>query len=81
DRPLHVVIDAQGYRKRREETLVRLARNIAKKVMQTGQDISLEPMSAWERKVIHAALSDNEKVQTFSVGAEPHRHVVISLKR
>ncbi|MGG3841341.1 RNA-binding cell elongation regulator Jag/EloR [Anoxybacillus kestanbolensis] len=81
DRPLHVVIDAEGYRKRREETLVRLARNIAKKVMQTGQDISLEPMSAWERKVIHAALSDNEKVQTCSIGAEPHRHVVISLKR
>ncbi|EMI11433.1 MULTISPECIES: RNA-binding cell elongation regulator Jag/EloR [Anoxybacillus] len=81
DRPLHVVIDAEGYRKRREETLVRLAKNMAKKAIQTGQDISLEPMSAWERKVIHTALSDDERIQTFSSGAEPHRHVVISLKR
>ncbi|MCL6616383.1 MAG: KH domain-containing protein, partial [Anoxybacillus ayderensis] len=81
DRPLHVVIDAEGYRKRREETLVRLAKNMAKKAIQTGQDISLEPMSAWERKVIHTALSDDERIQTFSVGAEPYRHVVISLKR
>ena len=81
DRPLHVVIDAEGYRKRREETLVRLAKNMAKKAIQTGKDISLEPMSAWERKVIHTALSDDDRIQTFSAGTEPHRHVVISLKR
>lgn len=81
DRPLRVVIDAEGYRKRREETLVRLARNMAKKAIQTGKDISLEPMSAWERKVIHTALSDDDRIQTFSAGTEPHRHVVISLKR
>ncbi|SFA49760.1 spoIIIJ-associated protein [Anoxybacillus pushchinoensis] len=81
DRSLYVVVDAEGYRKRREETLVRLAKSMAKKVVQTGKDMSLEPMSAWERKVIHAALSDDEKVQTFSAGTEPHRHVVISLKR
>ncbi|MCX8002629.1 MAG: protein jag [Anoxybacillus mongoliensis] len=81
DRPLRVVIDAEGYRKRREETLVRLAKNMAKKAIQTGKDISLEPMSAWERKVIHTALSDNDRIQTFSAGTEPHRHVVISLKR
>ncbi|MGG3999285.1 RNA-binding cell elongation regulator Jag/EloR [Anoxybacillus kestanbolensis] len=81
DRPLRVVIDAEGYRKRREETLVRLAKNMAKKAIQTGKDISLEPMSAWERKVIHTALSDDDRIQTFSAGTEPHRHVVISLKR
>nr|WP_221261052.1 RNA-binding cell elongation regulator Jag/EloR [Anoxybacillus tengchongensis] len=81
DRPLRVVIDAEGYRKRREETLVRLAKNMAKKAIQMGKDISLEPMSAWERKVIHTALSDDDRIQTFSAGTEPHRHVVISLKR
>nr|WP_241736654.1 RNA-binding cell elongation regulator Jag/EloR [Anoxybacillus flavithermus] len=81
DRPLRVVIDAEGYRKRREETLVRLAKNMAKKAIQTRKDISLEPMSAWERKVIHTALSDDDRIQTFSAGTEPHRHVVISLKR
>ncbi|KFZ41720.1 protein jag [Anoxybacillus flavithermus] len=81
DRPFRVVIDAEGYRKRREETLIRLAKNMAKKAIQTGKDISLEPMSAWERKVIHTALSDDDRIQTFSAGTEPHRHVVISLKR
>ncbi|WP_461201462.1 RNA-binding cell elongation regulator Jag/EloR [Anoxybacillus sp. TBDG-1] len=81
DRPLRVVIDAEGYRKRREETLVRLAKNMAKKAIQIGKDISLEPMSAWERKIIHTALSDDDRIQTFSAGTEPHRHVVISLKR
>jgi spoIIIJ-associated protein len=78
DRPIHVVLDADDYRKKREETLTRLARNLAKKAVQSGKDISLEPMVSWERKMIHSALAGHERVRTFSVGVEPNRYVVIS---
>ncbi|GMB09762.1 spoIIIJ-associated protein [Thermolongibacillus altinsuensis] len=78
DRPIHVVLDAGDYRKRREETLTRLARNLAKKAIQSGEDISLEPMVSWERKIVHSALAGHEQVRTFSVGVEPNRYVVIS---
>lgn len=76
-----IIIDVEGYRKRREETLVKLANRLAEKVKKTGHRIVLEPMSPQERRIIHTALQNEWKISTFSEGEEPHRRVVISLKR
>lgn len=76
-----IIIDVEGYRRRREETLQRLAERLAERVRRSGQSVVLEPMSAQERRVIHLALQDNQYVGTQSEGEEPQRHVVISLKR
>lgn len=75
-----VILDAEGYRKRREETLISLAHKVAERVKRTGQEIVLEPMSSQERRVIHTALQQDSMVQTFSEGEEPFRKVVISMK-
>lgn len=76
-----IVIDIEGYRKRREETLIKLAKRLAEKVKRTGTRIVLEPMSPQERRIIHTALQGEYKILTFSEGEEPNRRVVISLKR
>lgn len=76
-----IIIDVEGYRKRREETLISLAKRLADKVKKTGDRIVLEPMSPQERRIIHTALQNEWKVSTFSEGEEPHRRIVISLKR
>jgi spoIIIJ-associated protein len=73
-----LVVDAAGYRARREETLEREAVRAAERVVETGQPAELEPMSAIERKVVHERLKDYPGVATSSDGAEPHRYVVIS---
>lgn len=78
---IRIIIDVEGYRKRREETLVKLARRLADKVKKTGNRVVLEPMSPHERRIIHTALQNEWKISTFSEGEEPHRRVVISLKR
>lgn len=70
-------LDALGYRARREETLKRLAEKTAAKCVKTNRKVSLEPMNSAERRVIHAALGDNEKVITRSEGHEPNRRVVV----
>jgi spoIIIJ-associated protein len=75
---LNVTIDAEEYRKRRNDTLIQLAGRLAIKAVKTGQNVALEPMPSYERKVIHTALVDNKKVRTYSDGAEPHRHIVIT---
>ncbi|MEH7084826.1 RNA-binding cell elongation regulator Jag/EloR [Neobacillus drentensis] len=75
---LTVILDAEDYRKRRNETLIQLAHRLAGKALKSGKDVTLEPMPSYERKVIHAALSDNKRVKTFSDGSEPHRFIVIS---
>lgn len=75
-----VILDAEGYRKRREETLISLAHKVADRVKRTGQEIVLEPMSSQERRIIHTALQTDTMVQTFSEGEEPYRKVVISIK-
>lgn len=75
-----VILDVGEYRKRRQKTLEELAEKIAKTVIKTKKSITLEPMSAFERKIIHTKLQDNEKVKTFSKGEEPHRRLVVSLK-
>jgi spoIIIJ-associated protein len=75
---LNVTVDAENYRKRRNDTLIQLAGRLAIKAVKTGQNVALEPMPSYERKVIHTALVDNKKVKTFSDGSEPHRHIVIT---
>src|SRR5690625_2589320 len=72
-----VIVDAEGYRKRREETLIDLANKMASRVIRTNRKMTLEPMPAYERKIIHSALQNETNVTTFSDGVEPHRHIVI----
>lgn len=78
---VRIVLDVEDYRKRREETLARLAMRIADQVKLRGDKVVLEPMSPHERKVIHMTLQDDPKVATFSEGEEPFRRVVVSLKK
>lgn len=72
-------LDIENYKAKREKTLEDLAKRTAETVMKTGKTITLEPMQAYERKIIHSALQDNKKICTDSTGAEPRRRVVISL--
>lgn len=75
----NVILDIENYRQRRAEALDTLANNIAKKVIRTNKSVILEPMSAYERRIIHVALQNNSKVKTTSEGKEPNRYVVVSL--
>lgn len=75
---LTVILDAEDYRKRRIETLTNLAERLALKAIKSGQNVALEPMPSYERKVIHTALVENRKIKTYSDGNEPHRHIVIT---
>ncbi len=72
-----VVVDCENYRENREATLNKLADNLAQKAMRLQRKIQLEPMNPYERRIIHAALSDYEGVKTESEGKEPNRYVVI----
>lgn len=78
---VRIVLDVEDYRKRREETLVRLAQRLANKVKRKNQRIVLEPMSRHERKIIHMALQDDPQIATYSEGEEPYRKIVIAAKR
>lgn len=75
-----VSIDTENYRKKREETLIKLANRIAGKVVKTGKRVVLEPMNPYERRVLHATLQNHPKVETVSEGEEPYRRVVIKKK-
>lgn len=81
DEYYRVKVDTENYRARRQETLEKLAKNIAAKVKRTRRSVSLEPMNPYERRVIHSTLQNDRYVVTRSDGEEPYRHVVISLKR
>ncbi len=72
-------LDIENYKCKREKTLEDLARRTADTVIKTGKTITLEPMQAYERKIIHNALQDNKKISSDSIGVEPRRRVVISL--
>ena len=74
---VHIVIDVENYRDRRAETLTRLAKRLADKVKKSGERIVLEPMNPHERKIIHTALQNDNKITTLSEGSEPFRKVVI----
>lgn len=75
-----IILDAENYRRKREEALEKLAKNMAKKVKETKKSIVLEPMLPNERRIIHTALQGDSMVNTRSIGEEPHRRVIISLK-
>ena len=77
---IRVYLDIAGYRGRREKTLEDLAEKIARTVVRTGKPVTLEPMTAYERKIIHTKLQTHSKVETISKGEEPYRKVVIKLK-
>ncbi len=75
---VRIHVDAEGYRARREESLNRLARKTAGKVVKYRRNMTLEPMNAYERHVIHTALQDYPGVSTFSTGTEPNRRTVVA---
>ena len=78
---VRINVDAENYRLKREESLQRLAAKVAGKVVKYRRSITLEPMNAYERHVIHAALQDHPDVTTFSTGTEPNRRIVVSYSR
>ncbi len=75
-----IIIDIENYRQKREETLIRLANRLANKVARYRRSITLEPMNPYERRIIHASLQDDGRVQTHSIGEDPNRKVVITPK-
>ncbi len=77
----HISIDAENYRSKREESLVRLAEKMAAKALKYRRSMALEPMNSYERHVIHTALQNYEGVTTCSTGVEPNRRVVISCEK
>ena len=78
---VRVLLNIGGYREKREKDLEILASKIAGSVIKTRKSITLEPMTAYERKIIHLKLQDNDKVETHSIGEEPYRKLVVSLKK
>ena len=81
DLRVRLILDIEGYKAKREKTLEDLAQKIARTVVKTRREVTLEPMQAYERKIIHSALQNSTKVTTRSIGEEPRRRVVISLKK
>lgn len=76
-----VVLDTENYREKRRQTLVKLANNLARSVVKNRRKLTLEPMSSNERRIIHATLQNNPNVDTYSIGEEPNRKIVIALKK
>ena len=81
DKRLRIHVDAENYRAKREQSLESLARKVAGKVQKYRRSVTLEPMNAYERHVIHATLQDVKGVTTYSVGTEPNRRVVVAFDR
>ena len=78
EKHLHISVDAENYRSKREESLTRLAEKMAEKAIKYKRSMALEPMNSYERHVIHTALQNDEDVTTSSTGVEPNRRVVVS---
>lgn len=78
DRHMHISVDAESYRSKREESLTKLAEKMAEKAIKYKRSMALEPMNSYERHVIHTALQNVEGVTTSSTGVEPNRRVVVS---
>ncbi len=78
---IRVLLNIGGYKERREKDLQNLADKIAGTVIKTKKSITLEPMTSYERKIIHSKLQENSKVFTHSIGEEPNRRLVVSLKK
>ena len=77
---VHIILDIENYREKRKIALEELADKLARMVIKNGKQVTLEPMSAYERKIIHNRLQDSQRVKTYSVGEEPYRKVVITKK-
>lgn len=80
-RYIRVNLDSSGYREKRKQTLINLAKKMANKVTKSGRSVKLEPMNSYERKIIHTALQDFDGVLTHSEGKDPFRKVVIQKER
>ena len=78
---VRIHVDAEGYRAKREESLVRLAQKVAGKVVKYRRNVTLEPMNAYERHVIPTALQETPDITTYSVGTEPNRRTVVAYSR
>ncbi len=78
DEHLRVVVDVAGYRTRREQRIQQQARRTAERVLDTGRESRLKPMTPAERRIVHLCLRETEGITTYSEGADPHRYVVIS---
>lgn len=78
---VRVSVDICDYKEKRKQTLIELSNKIEKTVRRTRKKVILEPMNAYDRKVIHTALQDSKDVTTYSIGEEPHRKVVVELKK
>ena len=78
---VRVQLDAEGYREKREQSLQHLAKKVAGKVVKYRRSVTLEPMNAYERHVIHTALQDVPGVTTYSTGTEPNRRVIVAYDR
>jgi len=78
---VRVILDISGYKDKRKKVLEELADKISKTVVKTGKKVTLEPMPAYERKIIHSRLQNNKKVTTESVGEEPHRKIIVEIKK
>jgi len=81
EKRMHVSVDAENYRSKREESLVRLAEKMAAKAIKYKRSMALEPMNSYERHVIHTALQNYEGVSTASTGSEPNRRVVVNYEK
>ena len=81
EKRIRVHVDAENYRAKREQSLESLARKVAGKVTKYRRSVTLEPMNAYERHVIHAALQDVPGVNTYSIGTEPNRRIVVAYSR
>ena len=77
---IRLILDIENYREKRAKILEELAEKVSKTVLKNGKNITLEPMSAYERKIIHSKLQDNDKVETYSIGEGDNRRVVIAKK-
>ncbi|EAE2762704.1 protein jag [Listeria monocytogenes] len=73
----NIIVNVGDYRERRHETLVILANKMTDKALKTKRAVHLEPMPSFERKIIHAILSENEQIETHSEGRDPYRYIVI----
>ncbi len=78
---VRIVLDVEGYRESREQTLVSLAKKMAEKAVRTGRRVELEPMNPHERRIVHIALQNDRRVETTSHGEEPYRRVVVLSKK
>ena len=81
DKRVRVHVDAENYRLKREQSLEHLAQKVAGKVLKYKRNVTLEPMNAYERHVIHTALQDVEGVTTYSMGTEPNRRVIVAIEK